>query len=247
MEKTPLIITAIILVVGIAAFAILRPEPAMPTTRLHEDIILKANYLEGNLKLFALADSNALSQIDALGKPVPRGNRMVIGNAEARMMQDEKLITGVGSTIDGFFGTDVEVGGILAYTGSPADDMHFLSQASFEAIQGEDDRVYVQMLDGMPKLFYRLEEAEQVPMNIPVAEGSRDDYKPAEIDGTTYYPIMIGAAEAAMMRNESLFSQPGDTIDGFFGKNVVVVAVLGETGTALDMAHVTTFGKEEWR
>ena len=58
--------------------------------------------------------------------------------------------------------------------------------------------------------------------------------------------IIVGSAEAAMMREEGLFSAVGDRIDGFFGQDVIIVGVLEETGTALDMMHVLPFGKDDF-
>jgi hypothetical protein len=247
MKKTPIIITALVLILGIGAFLLFRPEPVMSSSRLYQGMEIKTNYLDGTIKLFALANNNALSRYAVEeGKVLPLDNEIVLGNIEAAMMKKEGLIEGRGSAIDGFFGIDITVGGILAKNDSPIDDMHFLSRTAFDAINGEENRVYVQLLEGMPKMFYRLEYGEEPQMELPVAEGSADNYAEAIINGTAYYPIMIGAAEAKMMRNESLFTQPGDTIRGFFGKDVIIVAVLDETGTALDMMHIVPFEKNEW-
>ena len=49
--------------------------------------------------------------------------------------------------------------------------------------------------------------------------------------------MVIGATEAAMMRGESLFSKPGDSLSGFFGINTKVEGILGKTGAPLDMFH----------
>ena len=40
------------------------------------------------------------------------------------------------------------------------------------------------------------------------------------------------------MKSENLFKEPGDVIQDFFGNTVVIVAVMNETGTALDMMHI---------
>jgi len=51
--------------------------------------------------------------------------------------------------------------------------------------------------------------------------------------------IIIGAAEAAMMREEKLFQEPGDTLKNFFGlPEVKIAAILEPTGTPLDNYHL---------
>lgn len=49
--------------------------------------------------------------------------------------------------------------------------------------------------------------------------------------------MVVGATDAAMMRGESLFSKPGDTLSGFFGINTKIEGVLAKTGAPLDMFH----------
>ena len=49
-----------------------------------------------------------------------------IGNAEAKMMIDNKLITKSGDKIDNLFGNDIVVAGILPQTNTPLDMMHFV-------------------------------------------------------------------------------------------------------------------------
>jgi hypothetical protein len=51
--------------------------------------------------------------------------------------------------------------------------------------------------------------------------------------------MIIGAAEAAMMREEKLFQKPGDTLKNFFGlPEVKIAALLEPTGTPLDNYHL---------
>jgi hypothetical protein len=103
---------------------------------------------------------------------------------------------------------------------------------------GEGERLFIMTSpEGHIKFFYE----SAVPIGEP-REGSADGYRTQDIDGVTYQPVLIGSAEAAMMREEKLFSQPGDTISGFFGQDVIVVGVLEETGTSLDMMHVVLPG-----
>ena len=51
--------------------------------------------------------------------------------------------------------------------------------------------------------------------------------------------MVLGAAEAAMMREEGLFQQPGDVLKDFFGLPTMrIVGILEPTGTLLDNYHV---------
>jgi hypothetical protein len=51
--------------------------------------------------------------------------------------------------------------------------------------------------------------------------------------------MILGSAEAAMMREENLFQQPGDVIVDFFGiPEMRIVGILAPTGTLLDEYHV---------
>jgi hypothetical protein len=51
---------------------------------------------------------------------------VVLGSGEAKMMISEKLISGVGAKIDGFFGRDSYIVGILEPTNSSLDMLHFI-------------------------------------------------------------------------------------------------------------------------
>jgi len=55
---------------------------------------------------------------------------LVLGSQEAKMMLDEKLITGVGDRLDGFFGGDAYVAGILNPTGTSLDMLHYMPAGS---------------------------------------------------------------------------------------------------------------------
>lgn len=51
---------------------------------------------------------------------------VVLGSDEAKMMIDEGLISGTGAKIEGFFGKDVFIAGILAPTNSSLDMLHYM-------------------------------------------------------------------------------------------------------------------------
>jgi len=51
---------------------------------------------------------------------------LVLGSGEAKMMMDEKILANVGDRLDGFFGRDVYVAGVLAPTGTVLDMFHYM-------------------------------------------------------------------------------------------------------------------------
>jgi hypothetical protein len=54
---------------------------------------------------------------------------LVLGSNEARMMMDEKLFSKTGDKIDGFFGNDVVIAGVLEPTGTVLDMFHYMPAA----------------------------------------------------------------------------------------------------------------------
>ncbi len=221
---------------------------AAPDIGAFDGIRLKVGYTpEGAMKVFALARNNALAKYPASeGENLPEADSMVLGATEAAMMREERLISGSGSQLTDFFGINTKFGGMLSKTGTQLDMFHFLSPTQYAAINGEEGRMFVKVSpEKVPKLFYTLQIGESAPPKFEFAEGRMDDYKPHELGGETYYPAIIGAQEAKMMRDEKLFALPGDTIRGFFGKNVVIAGVLKPSGSAMDMAHFIPLGEEE--
>jgi len=245
-QKVSIIVTAaVVLLVSVYYFAWGTPYPGMlfvyRDAAVYRDMKLKANYADGTLKVFALATPAALSAYRAAeGESVVRDNTVVIGWAEGRMMRREGLFSEPGDTIKNFFGIDPIVGGVLGRTFGLVDDMHFVSKSQFEKIDGEEGRVFIAVKDNKsPKLFFVLAAGETPPMTLPFAEGSLADYTYREINGRRYYPVILGSGEAAMMKFERLFRKPGDTIDGFFGRDIVITGVLAETDTIIDMGHIS--------
>lgn len=203
---------------------------------------------DGSIKVFANAKNNALARLMAVeGGSIPEEDSMTIGYAEAMMMKNESLFRKPGDNLTNFFGIDrIYLGGVLAETGSPVDDLHFLGYNTFNRLEGEKGRVYSKLTpDFVPKMFYSLGIGEQVPQKFVLAEGSISGYEIHDLGGEKYYPLIIGAKEAKMMREEKLFSRPGDVLRGLFGKNFVVVGVLKESGTALDIMHFVPLKENE--
>lgn len=54
--------------------------------------------------------------------------------------------------------------------------------------------------------------------------------------------MAIGIAEAEMMKKNKLIQNEGDTINGFFGNDIIVKKILPETGTLLDEMHFIPAG-----
>lgn len=88
--------------------------------------------------------------------------------------------------------------------------------------------------DGTVKYFFITNN--NVPEKI-AAEILQDGFNPVYIGSKKYLPVYIGAAEAEMMKKEKLFSKEGDTLENFFGQNVIVSKVLAKTDTVLDNLH----------
>ncbi|MGV8163083.1 MAG: hypothetical protein ACP5N2_07160 [Candidatus Nanoarchaeia archaeon] len=248
----PLIITVIIiLAVSIAYFTLGNQNKGVMTNSdpaIYEDLKLKAVYADtGEVKIFALAKNNALAMYETReGESIPEINTVVIGFEEAAMMREEKLFSKPGDTIQDLFGIDVTIGGILEKTSSPIDDFHFVSESNFNKVKGDDNTLFVKLdAEEIPKLFYSYPYDMNTPLKFKLEEGNISSYAQHEILSETYYPLIIGSKEAKMMREEKLFSKPGDTIQDLFGNNFVVVGILAETNTSLDMMHLTPLTPSE--
>ena len=195
---------------------------------------------DGNLKVFALVPNNALARLSAAeGNSVPEENSMVIGASEAAMMRGESLFSKPGDTLSGFFGINTKIEGILGKTGAPLDMFHFLSRSQFDRINGSKT-IFALAKEGTPKIFMKYDENSPPLLKLKIAEGSMGNFKARDLYGKRVCPVAIGADEAAMMRGESLFSKPGDQVNGFFGNDIVVAAVLEKTNTPLDMMHIVS-------
>jgi len=213
---------------------------------IFNDIKLKVAYTpEGDMKIFALAENNVLKNYKSSnGNNLPESDSMIIGSDEARMMISEKLFKRPGDELNGFFGIDTKVEGILDSTGTFADDFHFLSSEQYNKLKGDSDVLIIKFKDeNTAKLFYLYDAENPSPAKIELAEGNMNLFNDHFVgknysDKKVYYPIIIGAKEAKMMREEKLFSKTGDTLDNFFGKNVIIVGITKETNTGLDMMHI---------
>ena len=244
-NKGAIAFTMAVMLLGTAAYFALGITEGMGPKKVNPAIFTGIQYKvaygpDGSIKIFANAKNNALARFDAAeGGSIPEEDSMTIGSAEAGMMRNESLFKKPGDSLTNFFGIDrIYIGGVLKETGSPIDDMHFLGTNMFGRIDGEKGRVFSKLNpESVPKMFYYLNISETPPGKFVLAEGSMSGYEIHDLGGEQYYPLVLGSDEAKMMREEHLFSQPGDVIRGFFGRNVVVIGVLQETNSGLDMMH----------
>ncbi|HSB46465.1 MAG TPA: hypothetical protein VLD37_00510 [Candidatus Bilamarchaeum sp.] len=194
---------------------------------------------DGSSAIIANARNNALASLRAAeGNPVPEEDSVVLGAGAAMRMKELGQASRPGGHIIGYSGINATIEGVLAQSGSPMDDMVFLSARQFDEAGGDEGRVFSRTsVEGVPKMFFWLGMNETAPKGFEFAEGSRSGYSPHNLDGKTYYPIIIGAKEAEAMRSEKIFEDTGDTIRDFFGADFVVAGVLEETNTSIDRLH----------
>jgi len=200
----------------------------------------KINFAEGNPKLFLGADSLP-GMLKAKEGSLNLGEKeMVIGYDEAMMMKEENLIKGAGDTLTNFFGLpSVKVVGILEQTGTLMDKYHFVNNATLSKIISVANIGFVAENEVI-KSFYFI-TASNTPEKL---KANIQGFDPVILGGKKYLPVYIGSDEAKMMIEKKLISKIGDTIDNFFGNNVIVASILPETKTLLDAMHYVGFGFE---
>lgn len=247
-NKVGIIITMIVLIIGsIVYFGFGFSESnASKYSKIFDEIKVKVDYTpEGNLKLFANTKNNELSKIKAFqGQNIPESDSMIIGYDEAMMMRNEKLFTNVNDEIKGLFGLDIKVGGILKKTDTIIDDIHFLSEGSFNKIEGDENKVFIISEDDGAATFLTYKNDENEKIKFVLKEGNLENYKNSEIDGKKYYPILLGFKEAQMMKEEKEFDKIGDILEEE-GKEFILVGIVSQTNTSLDMMHIISLTKEE--
>ena len=249
-RKTPIMMVILLLVIGSVLYftlgasdatAMNDPKNSNADLSIFKDIQLKVAYTpEGAIKIFALAKNNVLNKYKSSnGNNLPESNSMVIGSDEARMMIEGKLFNKPGDELKDLFGIDTTVEGILDSTGTFADDFHFLSGEQYNKLQDDSNVLRVEFKDAnTPKLFYIYDKDNPSPAKIELADGNINLFYEHIIGKKIYYPIIIGSKEAKMMQEEKLFTKTGDIINDFFGKDVIVVGIIKETNTGLDMMHI---------
>lgn len=255
-NKIGILITIIVLVIGnIVYFGFDLSKNDMETKEMkfinpeiYNDMEIKTAYTpDGIIKIFVNSKEFKYIDINSTeGDKIATKNNLVIGYDEAMMMKEEKLFTNIGDKIDGLFGVNIIIGGILEKTNSPIDMMHFVSETLFEDVQGDENKLFIKLKDSTPKLFLNYDNInDKEKIKIELFEGNLEEYKVIDIDNKKYYPLIIGFEEAKMMKEEKLFSKPGDKIEGLFGKSFIIVGVNKKSNSPIDMMHITTLTKEE--
>lgn len=263
-NRWPIIFTLLVLVVGTATLYVQgyfeRGGDVKVNPAVFREMKLKLLFEGSDPELLAYIPPRRLSSYPTImGDPVPDDDSMVLGYEEARDMTSESNITMSdaiwGFTINDFLGEKIRVSGMLKKTGTLLDMMHILPQERFKKF-GPGESIEVKLNEEkMPKFFYYINaENSNWPKDVKFAQGSEKYFKSQKADkklitvnlgninvqvteNKTYVPLVLGSKEAKMMREEKIFSEVGDKIDDFFGKRVVVVGILNQTDTVLDMFH----------
>jgi hypothetical protein len=198
----------------------------------------KVDSSEGVIDVYALAKNNALAKLPAKeGSSIQEADTLVLGSTEGEAMKEEKEFSSIGDQIP-MLNINAAVGGVLEKTGTLIDMVHFLPESKFNSLNATEGIIFAKVAkDGSPKIFYKLPLGERLPGNLTFSEGSMRYYEIHKIAGKTFYPVIIGFDEAKMMRSEKLFSKPGDTLEGFFGNDVMIAGVLDKSNTTADMLH----------
>ena len=253
MNAMPIIITVFILIVGsIVYFTVGSGMDGKSMGKSQDNSIygqmkIKAAISSKNeLKIFALADDSAISKYKiSEGRNIPENDSVIMGFEEAMMMRDDNLFSNISDELT-FFGIKTKVQGILEMTDTPIDNFHFLSEKQYLELKGKEGKLFIKISsEGKPKLFYKY-NLNDTSLKFNLSDGNMNDYNSVDIDGKTYVPIILGAKEAEMMKEEKLFSKTGDKMEGFFGTNAVVIGIIEPTDTALDMIHMIPLDEKQF-
>jgi hypothetical protein len=198
----------------------------------------KINFAEGNPKLILGADNLPGILQAQEGTLILGENEMVIGYEEGMMMKKENLIKGPGDSLKDFFGLpSVKIVGILKPTGTIVDSYHFVNNATLAKMTSVAVVKHVAEKE-IIKSFYFVTDTNK-PDKL---KNNIQGFGNVSLGDKTYLPIYIGSSESKMMIENKLINKVGDTIDNFFGNNVIIVSILPETKTSLDMMHFVGAG-----
>jgi hypothetical protein len=249
-RKIPVIFTILLLIVAsIIYFTLGSSNLANSMTKnkitpeeieLLKNIQLKAAYTEeGTIDMFALAKSNDLAKIKTKeGNSIPEAGGIVLGNVEASMMQKEGEFKNISDNITDY-DINFTIEGILTKTNTFADDFHYVNSEEYSKLDGDSNVLLIKFKDKKtPKLFYLYDIYNPAPINLEITEGNLLYFNKHIEKNKTYYPVLLGADEAKMMKDEKLFTRAGDIINDFFGKDIFIVGVLTKTNTSIDMMHI---------
>lgn len=194
---------------------------------------------DGAIHLLANSKNNAMNVLKtSQGTSIPEEDSVVLGASEAAKVRGGNNALGVGAQLTSYFGINPKIQGILEKKDNILDEIAFLSASEYQNATGDETRVFAKLTaTGVPNVFYHLLTNESAPAKFRLAQGNLGGYEIHNLDGSEYYPMIVGAKEAKLMREEKLFSSTGDPIRNFFGKNFIVVGVLEETNTSIDRMH----------
>lgn len=248
-NKGSIIFTFVFMILILAAYFAFGKNLQMNNKEgnLFEDARFKVAFdSEGKISAFVNMKHNKLSQLKISdGNPIPEDNSIVIGKQVQINLEKEGKKSKVGDKLSSYFGLNTKIEGILSKREDIIDSLNFVSSNEFEKITGEQNRIFGKTNDeGMNKFFYRSNNKEEIP-KINFESGNINEYTTHSINGETYYPIVIGYKEARLMKEERIFSEVGDRIKNFFGRNFIVSGILEESNTTADYLHITQFGEGE--
>ncbi|MFH0714125.1 MAG: hypothetical protein V1722_05835 [Candidatus Micrarchaeota archaeon] len=242
-ENKKAILFALLFMIGVsAAYLAFGPKNTMESNQLDSSFFDGAQFKvafssNDSMKLFAYVKNSALAKLTALeGSTFTEDDAIVIGFNEAKEMQREKLFTKPGDSLNNFFGLNrTTIAGVLEKTSSPVDEIHFLGKNAFEAVNASSDRVFAKTFKGLPELLYVLNPGDELPPQFKLEEGNMNGYSLHNLGNGTYYPIVIGSQEAQKMREEKEFVAIGDLMRNYLDKNFIVVGVLKQTNSSMDI------------
>ncbi|MEI8103784.1 MAG: heavy metal translocating P-type ATPase [Candidatus Moraniibacteriota bacterium] len=162
-------------------------------------------------------------------------NELLIGYEDGMDMKKGNEIAGAGSTLTDVNGiSSLKVGGILASTGTILDGWHIVNEGTLNKMTPTTRLRFIAEKE-IIKGFYPVDATgENIPEKL---QSSIRGFDPVVLGGKTYLPIYVGSTEAKMMIENKLIAKVGDTMDNFFGNDIIVAGILPETKTALDDLH----------
>ncbi|MBI5228403.1 hypothetical protein HY988_07465 [Candidatus Micrarchaeota archaeon] len=200
---------------------------------------------DGSLNIFVSAKSNKLAELKtSQGNPIPESNSIVLGSEAAANLKKQAKFSKVGNHLVNYFGINTTIEGVLQKRNDLADELVFLGSEQFDAVSGESNRAYVMMSkDGLPNLFFRLEQSDNFLGRFSFIEGGTEGYSTHDLGGNVYYPIILGYKQAKLLQDQKVFGTTGDTIKDLFGKHFVVNGILEETNTSMDRMYFVPLGQ----
>ncbi len=221
---------------GLVAYIQSRPSIKTEINELLKNNPSKIGFVKNNPKLILGVDNLPSSlKLSAGNFDLSGENNVILGSKEASMMIEEGLIKGVGSEIPNFFGLPkIKIVGILAPTGTLIDEYHIFNQKSFANLTAKSDILVTETALGDLKLIYLYDQTNIPQQLLSIIDPLKTNY---EVAGTKYLSTYVGYDEARMMIKEKLFQKKFDTINNFFGSNIIITGLPKKNLTSLDMMH----------